>query len=148
VTDRRTLWFAPDLGIEDEPLIVSLWKYRQWKNRYQVDEGSRNQPYDEPNLVSSLTEGGKQMPILDLDYEHHMVSSTSEGHTHFYIDTPMSKWRWFVLMCALRYAGVIELGFFVWSIRRGGNFVRLPGVSKRGDNETRKATYGWFRRLK
>lgn len=88
------------------------------------------------------------MPILDLDFPHHVVQSTSDGHTHLYLDVPISTWRWFWLMCALRYAGVIELGFFVWSIRRRGNFVRLPGVKKGGPAETRKATYGWFFRLK
>lgn len=140
----RTFWQAGDLGISDEPLAVSLVKYRQKKNRTRVRslEGR-----GEPNLVASITTDGKQMPILDMDFPHRLLPSTTPGHTHLYIDVKMSKWRWFWLMCALKYAGVIELGFFVWSIRRGGNFVRLPGVQKTAA-ESPKANYGWFFPLK
>lgn len=136
----RTTWRAEDLGIEPEPLMVSLIKYRQKKNRVQTD--------DNPNLVSSLTTKGKQMPIIDLDFPHHIVKSTTDGHHHLYIDVPMSKWRWLVLMFGLYVSGVVELGYFVWSLRRGANFVRIDGVRKQGERETAKPTHGWFFRLK
>lgn len=140
---ERTYWFARDFNVVDEPLVLSLLKYRQKKNR------RRTHPSEIPNLISSITYDGKQMPILDLDFPHHHVESSTDGHTHLYIDVPMSKFRWFVLMCALRFAGVIELGFFVWSLRRGGNFVRLPGVLKKTTGpEAVKPTYGWFFRLR
>lgn len=149
----RTYWRAEDLAIKNEPLIKSLIEYRQKKNRKQVREvsepGDSTPRWDpEPNLISSLTHDGKQMPIIDMDFPHHYEASTSDGHSHLYVDIPMSRWRWFVLMCALRYTGVIELGFFVWSLRRGANFVRLPGVKKVDGAESVKPEYGWFWKLR
>lgn len=148
---ERTDWYAPDLGIVDEPLAVALLKYRQ-DNRRRIQIPRANPTYvsklDKPNLVASITKDGRQMPILDMDFPHHIVESTTEGHTHIYIDIPMSNWRWFWLMCALRYAGVIEEGFFAWSLRRGGNFVRVPGTVKENAAESTKPTYGWFFKLK
>lgn len=138
---RRTKWFAHDLSIKDEPLAKSLWDYRLHQDRIVMPWG------DGANLESSITTDGRQMPILDLDFPHRIVPSATPGHSHLYIDVPMSKPRWVLLMVALKIAGVIELGFFVWSIRRGGNFVRLPGVQKVAE-ESVKPSYGWFRRLR
>lgn len=143
----RTLWFAPALTIKDEPLAKSLWEYKIEEDRWPTTGLELNDEGQEPNLVSSLTPDGTQMPILDLDFPHHFEKSSTDGHTHLYIDIPMSKWRWFLLMSALKYAGVIELGHYVWSIRRGANFVRLPGAEKT-EAESVKPTYGWFWKLK
>lgn len=149
----RILWRAQDFIIKDEPLVKSLLEYRQSKNRLPMSLTPENNgpgsKYGFPNLISSMTTDGKQMPIIDMDFPHRIVESTTPGHTHIFIDVPMSKWRWFWLMCALRYAGVIELGFFVWSIRRGGNFVRIPGTTKTDDpKENTKPTYGWFFKMR
>lgn len=142
---RRTYWYATDFIIKDEPLMKSLLAYRQKKNRYRT-KGTTVLP----NLVSSITDDGKQMPILDLDFPHRIVPSSTPGHNHLYLDVVMTKWQWFWLMWGLWQAGVIELGFFVWSIRRGGNFVRVPGTVKDMANpaENTKPTYGWLFKLK
>lgn len=192
----RTLWASMDLSVVDEPLLWALVKYRQKRNRARVTF-ERN-----ANLISSITDDGRQMPILDLDFPHkyslllfgedgragflqfyppdtkratrvqrafyragltcvkdarhtvvievphQYVESTHSGHGHLYIDVPMSKWRWLLLMARLYRAGVIELGYFVWSIRRGGNFVRLPGVEKMPGRESGNYTYGWLFKLR
>jgi hypothetical protein len=145
----RTMWWCHDLSIKDEPLIKSLWEYRQEENRFRtrLNDKDPKASYGFSNLISSITVDGRQMPIIDMDFPHHVVPSTTPGHTHLYIDVPMNKVRWICLMVALRLAGVIETGFFVWSLRRGGNFVRIPGTEK--DPETSvKPTYGWFRKLR
>lgn len=146
----RTLWYALSLDIEDEPLALTLWRYRQKKNRRltSLHPSLQGGEYGFPNLVSSITTDGRQMPILDLDFPHHFEPSTTPGHTHFYIDVSISKFRWFCLMTALAFAGVIEIPFYAWSLRRGGNFVRIPGTTKVTEGETRHSNYGWFRRLK
>jgi hypothetical protein len=133
----RTYWQAPDLGIRDEPLLLSLLRYKRSKDRWRVGP-------DEANLVSSISEDGRQLPILDLDFAHVVRSSSTTGHNHLYIDVPMSRFRWTVLMLALYYAGVVELGFVVWSLRRGGNFVRLPGTAKKPGTESTYSQYGWL----
>ena len=136
----RTTWFASSLAIQDEPLILSLLKYRLLKDR-QPSVAYKN-------LVSSKTEAGTHMPILDIDIPHLVEESSTEGHSHLYLDVEMSHWRWVALMIGLRISRVIEPGFFIWSMRRGQNFVRLPEVRKRGEDEWTKPTYGWFFKLK
>jgi hypothetical protein len=149
---RRTYWRAKDFVIKDEPLVKSLIEYRLRDDRVPVPNPQFTDLIEfteEPNLISSITDDGKQMPILDLDFPHQAVPSSTPGHTHLYLNTVMSKWQWFWLMWGLWQAGVIELGFFVWSVRRGGNFVRLPGLEKSEDPaEAEKSTYGWFFKLK
>jgi hypothetical protein len=145
---RRTFWLAHDFDIVDEPLVLSLIKYRQKKNRQRVDP-AKVRAGVRPNLVSSITDDGGHMMILDLDFPHHVEPSSTPGHNHIYFDHRMSKLQWLILMWALYNAGVIELGFFVWSLRRGGNFVRLPGVQKAEDGaEQTKPTYGWIFKLR
>jgi hypothetical protein len=146
---ERTFWYAPDLTIVDEPLAKAMLNYRQ-NNRTQLPRpSSRSIPLpDQPNLISSKTDNGKQMPILDLDFPHHYEVSTTSGHGHLYLDQEMSNLRWFVLMCALRFAGVIEKGYFAWGIRRWGNFVRVPGLKKKSNEEATYYSYGWFFKLR
>lgn len=150
---KRTYWYAEYLGIEDEPLALSLLKYRQKKNRRRV-LWFDTPPWAEstfdprPNLISSMTDDGRQMPIIDLDFDHAVVKSTSNGHAHLYLNVPISKFRWFCLMTGLYLGKQIEMGFYVWSLRRGGNFVRIPEVSKKTEQEFTKPTYGWFFKLR
>jgi hypothetical protein len=142
---NRTLWHAPDLTMVDEPLLLSLVKYRLHKDRQLLP------PFPEfeaqANLVSSYTLDDKQMPILDLDFDHLVVESTTDGHHHLYINVPMSRMKWRVLMLVLWWTGVVEMGNAVWSLRRGANFVRPPQVKKTAV-ESVKPTYGWIFKLK
>lgn len=137
---NRTFWFAPKLTIKDEPLAKSLLEYRQEEDRWQVEE-------KDANLISSLTDQGTHMPIIDLDFPHHFEPSTTPGHNHLYIDVEMSRFKLFLLAWVLYYTGVIELGHFVWTIRRGASFVRIKNLAKTEEEDT-KPTYGWFRKLK
>lgn len=138
---ERTYWCAPDLGIENKPLIVSLLQYRQHKNRHLTMQ-------QDANLISSKTTDGRQMPIIDLDFNFHIVPSSTPGHVHLFIDHPMSKFRWAALMLALWFSGSVEMGYAVWSLRRGGNFVRMPEIEKQPGAETDKPEYGWFFKIK
>jgi hypothetical protein len=87
------------------------------------------------------------MPIIDLDFPHEYVSSSQAGHGHLYLNVPISNFRFFLLMTGLFLGKQIELGYYVWSLRRGGNFVRTPTTKKTTD-EAGHYTYGWFRKLK
>jgi hypothetical protein len=138
----RKTWRAPDLGIVDEPMALSLLKYRPEDDRQPSDEENHN-------LVSSHVRGTKKhAPIIDLDFAHHYVATTQDGHAHLYLDVPISKWRWVALMTGLYLGGVIEKGYFIWSLRRGGNFARRPGVAKETDQERVTYTHGMFFRLR
>lgn len=126
----------------DGPLLWQLLRYRMRLDRDEVTALP-----DWANLVSSRTTSGKQMPILDLDFPHAVIDSSTPGHKHLYLDREISNWRWVALMIGLRLAHVIEPGFFIWSMRRRGNFVRLPGLPKQ-ELEQVKPTYGWLFRLR
>lgn len=151
----RILWRSFDLGIKDEPLAKSLWEYRQKDNRIPVGterdmaSASRGRKLWRPNLISShTTTRGKHLPIIDLDNVV-IVKSSTAGHFHMYLTQPVSKLRMYALLFGLYFGGAIELGFLVWSIRRGGTFVRLPSVEKAHDGyEDNYPSYGWFRKLK
>ncbi len=134
-------WRAPNLGIVDEPMFLSLVKYRASADR-EPAEG------DDYNLLSSNVPGTKKhAPIIDLDFKHRYVPSTNAGHAHLYLDVPISRFRWFLLMVGLYAGGAIEQGYFWWSIRRGANFVRRPGVRKEAAQEKVVYTHGMFRKL-
>lgn len=138
----RTHWYSHDLEIHDEPLALSLLKYRQKKNRIRVGISGWL-----PNLISSKTTDGRQMPILDLDFPHAYVPSTQPGHGHLYLNVPISNFRFFLLMTGLFLGKQIELGYYIWSLRRGGNFVRTT-TTKKTKAEAGYYTYGWFKKLR
>lgn len=140
---KRTLWYAPDLRIKDEPLAKSLFEYRMDEDRWPVDEDFP----ETANLVASLTDKGTHMPIIDLDFPHVYMPSTSNGHAHLYLDVEMSRFKLYLLLATLAFCGIIEKEHFIWTLRRGATFMRKSDVIKTPE-ETIKPTYGWFRKLK
>lgn len=138
---ERQIWHVDHLDIVDEPMIVSLLKYRQYEDRQPTDEDA--------NVVSSHVIGTRHhAPIIDLDFAHHYVPSTTPGHAHLYLDVPVSRWRLFVLLWGLYVGGAIEKGYFLWSLRRGGTFVRRPGVRKTAEEASVTYTYGLLFKLR
>lgn len=100
------------------------------KDHVSLDDHRSKCPVRRANVIESKTQDGVHLPIIDLDGPHKYVASTTPDHGHLYINTPVSPWRWRLLMFALYQAGVIERGYFWWSIRRDRNIVRLNGVKK------------------
>lgn len=138
--ERRT-WHVDHLDIVDEPMALSMLRYRQYEDRQPSEQDA--------NVVSSNVVGTHtHAPIIDLDFPHRYVSSTSEGHGHLYLDVPIGMFRWVILMIGLRVGGVIEPGYFWWSLRRGGNFVRREGVHKTTAEEKVTYSFGMFFRLR
>lgn len=136
--NERVVWLSNLKPGPDEPLALSLLKYRMSEDRWPDETG---------NLVSSHLKNSKlHAPIIDLDINHAYVESTTEGHAHLYLPA-MSKWRMYILLWGLRVGGVIEMGNFWWTIRRGGTFVRKPGVLKY-PNERLRYSYGMFFKVK
>jgi hypothetical protein len=140
---RRTFWYSHDLSIKNEPLIVSLVQYRQKKTRRRVTSMS-----EIPNLISSRTTDGRQMPIIDLDFSFRIEESSTPGHYHLYLDQPIGRVKFVILMLVLWWCRCVEMGYAVWSIRRMGNFVRLPGIEKQPGAESVYPEYGWFFKIK
>lgn len=83
------------------------------------------------NLILSKDRDTKQhLPIIDLDYSHRYIPSSTPGHGHLYLNRPISRWRWYALMIGLRIGRVIEPGNFWWSLRRGENCTRSEPLMK------------------
>lgn len=138
----RIHYTALDLKIKSEPLLVSLAKYDMAEDRWPDNP-------DVANLISSrIDEKGKiHKPILDLDIPIRLEPSSTPGHHHLYIDVDVSWPRYAAMLTGLYLAGVIEMGFWVWSLRRKGTFVRKPGI-KKTDSENTKSEYGWVRKYR
>jgi hypothetical protein len=137
----RILWVSDLTPGPDEPLFLSLVKYRMGEDRIPWPDS------EQANLTSSYLRGSKlHAPILDLDGEHMYVESTTEGHGHLYLP-PMRRWKMYLILFALYVGGVIEMGNFWWSVRRGGTFVRRPGFPK-PESENLRYSYGMFFKLK
>lgn len=89
--------------------------------------------------------------ILILPAHHEYIPSTTPGHGHLYLDVPVTRVKLFLLLFALRQAGIIEKGYFRWSVRRGSCFVRPPGVIKTAAEALRaeaQPVYGMFWKLR
>lgn len=80
--------------------------------------------------IASGKHGGKHTVAIDLDVPARLVSSTTPGHSHLYIDVPMTWPTYLSLLHALAEAGVIEDGYYGASERRGFTSLRLPWVKK------------------
>ena len=138
---RRKTWHVDHLDIVDEPMLLSMLKYRQYEDRQPTE--------DDANVVSShLHFMPEHAPIIDLDFPHRYVPSTTPGHAHLYLDVPISRWRLYALLWGLYVGGVIEKGYFLWSLRRGGTFVRRPGVAKTEAESSVSYSYGFLFKLR
>lgn len=68
--------------------------------------------------------------LLDLDVPAWLIPSSTEGHSHLYIDVACTEEDYFNLLDALNRCGVIEHGYAVASKKKGGTYLRLPWVKK------------------
>jgi hypothetical protein len=94
------------------------------------DSSDRTRVKTGGNSWSSRTPRGNHLPLIDLDFPHQYLPSSTPGHGHLYLDREISWFRWVVLMIGLYSGGVVEKGYFWWSLRRGQNYLRKPGVLK------------------
>lgn len=94
---------------------------------------------DKATLVTSLCEPEwrpgvgwveTHMPVIDLDIECHLVPSSTPGHSHLYINKPMTKTELWALLEQMARIGLVEEGYVSASKRRGFSAVRHPRVTK------------------
>lgn len=92
-------------------------------------------PIEDANLVSSRIAGmslhsNLHAPTLDLDMQCALVSSSTPGHFHLYIDKVMTWENYQKLLIVMREVGILERGFVNCSIEQGQSTLRLPWVTK------------------
>ena len=73
---------------------------------------------------------GVHKPVLDIDLPVVVLPSSTEGHSHLFIDKGMSWSQYVKLLDVLVDVGIIEEGFRNASVARGHTAVRLPWIKK------------------
>lgn len=74
----------------------------------------------------------KHRLLLDLDVPARLIPSSTEGHSHLYVDIEIDADEWADLIEALAKADVIERGYADISLERGHTDLRLPWIKKGG----------------
>lgn len=77
--------------------------------------------------------GKRHMLVIDLDVSAALIPSSTPGHSHLFIDAPMSWLEYQDVLEALANAGILEAGYVGASKARGFTAVRLPWVRKTQD---------------
>lgn len=119
---------AREIAHEDEANLVS--------SHLEDEEGPYQEFLDDTDVDVDESDwplprfGDLHAPVIDLDRPHRYVASSTPGHGHLYLDTPMTWDQYVDILKALAAAGVIEDGFYENTLRRGAGFVRRPGVAK------------------
>ena len=80
-----------------------------------------------PELFGALD---SPAPCTALDGPAVLVPSSTPGHSHLYIDVPMTWEQYEAILTALADAGVMEQGYYRASKLRKGTHLRLPWVRK------------------
>lgn len=118
---RRTYWFKKLSPVDDS----NSSNFESPGERVPFEEAAGN-----ANLVSSLLEDGRHMPVLDIDVPHKLVPSTTPGHSHLYINVSMDWGDYHHLLTVLQAKGIIEKGFVDSSLHKKMTQVRLPHIRK------------------
>jgi hypothetical protein len=89
------------------------------------------------NISTSIREDDAERHalLLDLDVPAWLIPSSTEGHSHLYVDVSIREDAYFQLLDALANAGVIQRGYADASKRRGGTALRLPWIKKETTKE-------------
>lgn len=119
-----------------------LYKDVQWQDEYGAKGWDRviASKRDGAEVVSSEITSeehygvvlfkGTHAPVLDIDMPAYLIPSSTPGHSHLYIDHPMSWRAYKQLLKALAKAGILEKGYVKASIRRKHTAVRVPWRQK------------------
>lgn len=107
-------------------------KNKKVEYEYGLTSDEIAETVDQANIVTSSIDGqpGMHAPVIDLDFPHTYVPSSTPGHGHLYIDTPMDEETFWLFLETLADVGVIEEGYFKVSKKRGYSAVRLPWIKK------------------
>lgn len=91
---------------------------------------------EDANLISSYCKDGMHRPVLDFDVPARLIPSSTPGHSHLYIDKPMTWEQYEHLLIVMVDAGILEPGYVGASINHSASHVRPPWVKKPGAPST------------
>ena len=107
--------------------VVLSDRYDSWEVEERVPTSAIN-----AQLCTSLMRHrkGYHAPVLDLDIPHLLIPSSSDKHSHLYLDVEIPWWKYKVLLRVLAWVGILEKGYVQASISRGHTAVRAPWFRK------------------
>jgi hypothetical protein len=85
---------------------------------------------DESNLVSSECDDGMHAPAIDLDFPAHLITSSTPGNHHLFIDKKLTWSQYQALLRGFYDAGLIQRGWYNTAITQKRSYLRLPHVKK------------------
>lgn len=115
---------------------LRLFKVTKWDEdssvTYSQEEREPATSIAEANVSTSIREDaeGCHALLIDLDVPAWLVPSSTEGHSHLYVDAKIPTATYFTLLDCLADAGVIQRGYANSSKHRGGTALRLPWIKK------------------
>lgn len=80
---------------------------------------------EDANLVSSLTDDGLHMPVIDLDLPAKLVPSRTPGHYHLFLDKEVSWTKYQRLLKAFLAAELIGQDFYDLALKHKQTFARV-----------------------
>lgn len=87
--------------------------------------------WKDANVVTSEIVGADtHAPAFDVDFPVTVVSSSTEGHYHLYIDKEMSFKEYIKLLKAMVDAGIVQEGYYKAAAANGYTTLRLPWIKK------------------
>lgn len=107
--------------------------YAEWKPPLEVVT------IEDANLVASMTEELTHRPVIDLDVPARLYPSTTEGHSHLYIDVDLTHEKYRRLLEVLVECGILGGGILKQFEMRGATFARPPWVKKANRQEEEAA---------
>lgn len=125
------------------PLYELVEGTGSYSTNEMIEKGNTDAPKFGANLVSSqiVDENDKHTVMLDIDLPAYLIPSSTEGHYHLYIDTPMPWRKYKRLLKELARAGIIETGYYKASVRRKHTALRMRGVKKPAPTPGRVVKY-------
>lgn len=108
-----------------------LYKDVKWSDEYGHTRFRREAArMDEAEVVSSEIGNGMHAPVLDFDIPAALIPSSTPGHSHLYINHPMTWRQYKRVLKAMGKAGILEKGYVEASLMRMHSAVRVPWLKK------------------
>lgn len=115
---------------------LRLFRVTKWDEdssvTYSQEEREPAISIADANVSTSIREDAPDCHalLLDLDVPAWLIPSSTQGHSHLYVDAKIPTPTYFALLDALADAGVIQRGYANSSKHRGGTALRLPWIKK------------------
>lgn len=117
---------------KDDHLLYKVLKWSNGSKEEFTDNRKLTMSIEEADIITSqlADKPGYHTFMVDLDVPARLIPSSTEGHSHLYVDVEMTWEKYQQILCALAGAGIIQKGYYLSSLRAKLTSLRLPWVRK------------------